>query len=426
MVKSGLINRNPEFDKFLLDKIAAAKHVKGAYRTTGMVTIPVVFHFILNSTQLHTIGDSAGIANRVLTQIDVLNEDYNRGNADSSVIPAAFKQYYGNVNIRFGLAHTDPGNNATNGWEIVTTNKTGFDVTTIDNIGNYIAGRDAKHAVTGGSDAWDINSYINIWVVNMLDGSLPANYIGLTVPPSFTDSSSFNTNPYPKDEMGLLLRYDAVGRRTSAGEYFYPGIDLGRTCTHEMGHFFGLFHPWGDDGNLCPWNGGKDDGIADTPPECDANYHCPNFPKYDCCTTDSPGIMFMDYMDYSDDACLNMFTLDQITLMDANVSTAGESHSLTSHPQLLNYPGTPPATDNKYFVLNPAVNARSSVNFNQLPDGFESITVYNSMGQKVKFIVTSGQQTTFFPIDMDGFGKGVYILKIQFNTHTDITKIIIP
>src|SRR5262249_44200330 len=152
------------------------------------------------------------------------------------------------------------------------------------------------------ADAWDVNSYINIWVVNMLHPNSPSELIGLTIPPGFTDSSVANPDPYPKNEMGLLINYDAFGRRTSAIDTFFPHIDLGRTCTHEMGLYFGFFHPWGDDENdigHCPWNGGQDDGIADTPPECFANYGCPPFPKYDCCTTDSPGVLFMDYMDYS-------------------------------------------------------------------------------------------------------------------------------
>ncbi len=432
VVEAGMESRNPGFGALLKAKKAERRQqLVTARKTSGSVlsvTVPVVFHIILNQHQLGLIGDSIGIANRVISQIQVLNEDYNRANADSSNIPAAFKPYYGNVNIKFGLAHTDPQGNRTNGWEIRQTNYVGFDVTT-----NYNSGAGAKHTSTGGADAWDVSKYVNVWIVNMLDGSdTNSTIIGLTVMPEFTDSFAlvygvYNTitDPYPKDEMGILIRYDAFGRRTSPGEYFFPNIDLGRTLTHEIGHYFGLFHPWGDDGGLCPWNGGEDDGIPDTPPEGNNNYHCPAFPLLDACSVASPGVMFMDYMDYSDDACLNMFTLDQINLMDSYIQLGGESHSLTSYPQLLNYPDSSANYDNTpYLGPNPSTGI-TYVNFSQLPQGFESISVYNIAGQHLMDINTSNQATTYYPIDLSRYGKGMYIIKMHFDTKTDIRKVII-
>ncbi len=432
IVRSAMMVKNPDFEQRLEAQLNARQKMLAAKttKTTVNINIPVVFHFILNQQQLHQVGDSSGIAQRIITQMQVLNEDYNRGNGDSSKIPGAFKSLYGNPNIKFGLAHTDPNGNSTDGWEIKTTTLQGFDV-----FAN--SGSAAKYDSSGGTNAWDVSSYLNIWVINMLEGTVQSGVIGLTVPPSFTDSSIYS-NANPKVEMGVLIRYDAFGRRTNSSEYFYPGIDLGRTTTHEIGHYFNLFHPWGDDDDddicRCPWprflNGswqtGHDDGIADTPPEGCRHYGGYTFPVYDSCSPSYPGLLFMDYMEYVDDSSMSMFTNDQAYVMDNDISI-GYTHSLISHPQLLDYPGTTnPNSDNIYSLYpNPAILGRTSVNFNLLPEGFESISVYNSFGQHIMDINTSNQLTTYYPIDLSGQKKGMYFVKLHFANRTDVRKLVV-
>src|SRR5690606_27853362 len=104
--------------------------------------------------------------------------------------------------------------------------------------------------------------------------------------------------------------------------------DLGRTLTHELGHFFELFHPNGDDLS-CPANGGDDDGISDTPPSYTNKIRNPVFPVTDQCSPNFPGVMFMNYMDYCDDLSLYMFTMEQCSVMHANVLPGGYAYSLT-------------------------------------------------------------------------------------------------
>lgn len=426
IVRKNMTATNPDFEQRIdAQKKARLKMLANSRvtKTNINITVPVIFHIILNQQQMSQIGDSAGIAQRVSTQLQVLNEDYNRANADSVNIPAAFKPLYGNPAIKFGLAHTDPNGNSTNGWEIITTNLKGFDVWNS-------SGYKAKYTTTGGADAWNITSYLNIWIINMLQDTSQTGVIGLTVPPSYTDSANF-TDPYPKNEMGVLIRYDAFGRKTNSSEFFYPGIDLGRTTTHEVGHYFGLFHPWGDDDDdgvcRCPGDpGGADDGIADTPPEGCRHYGCYTFPLYDNCTKNYPGLLYMNYMEYVDDSCMNMFTNDQVYVMDRDISL-GYTHSLVSHPELLDYPGTQtPNFDYTFSIYpNPAVMGQTSLNFNQLPQGFESISIYNSIGQHVKDINTSNQQTTYYPVDMSGYTRGMYFIKAHFDNKTVVKKLII-
>jgi hypothetical protein len=395
---------------------------KASKASATAYTVPVVFHFVLNASQQQFLGGNAGMARRVSSQLAVLNEDYNGANADQAKVPAAFKALYGNANIKFALAHTAPNGDSTQGWEMVTTQKLGFDLND-----NECSG--AKHKSTGGADAWDVSSYLNIWIINITIGNITGDVIGITVPPAFTDSSKFS-NPYPKDEMGIVLRYNVFGRKEYANDSFFYNFNLGRTCTHEMGHYFGLFHTWGDDDSggvcRCPWDvGGGDDGIADTPPEGCTHYGCYVYPYPDDCTSGN-GIMYWNYMDYTDDSCMYMFTTEQVARMDYNISVVGESHGLTGHPQLLEYPGGTVQHDDTYILYPlPTVSGRTSLNFNQFPVDFQGYVIYNSLGQQVQQYNANSNASTYYPINLSGNAKGIYIIKIIFNNHTEYKKILV-
>jgi hypothetical protein len=93
-----------------------------------------------------------------------------------------------------------------------------------------------------------------------------------------------------------------LGKRSSATDSYPTNFDLGRTLTHELGHFFEIWHTWGDDGGQCPATGGVDDGIADTPPEANNSAGAPTGKQYDACSgTTTDGVMYMNFMDYTDD-----------------------------------------------------------------------------------------------------------------------------
>lgn len=421
-----LQQNNPNFKQFL-DSIKYNKaHLaasKTAKQTSGTYTVPVVFHFVLTAAQQNFLGNQNGIAKRVNSQLAVLNEDFNAGNTDQSRIPDAFKNLLGNSNITFALAHTNPNGDSTAGWEVITTTHNGFDI----NADECSA---AKHTNVGGADAWDVNTYLNIWVINILEGAIQSDVIGITVPPAFTDSTKFS-NPYAKNEMGIVLSYEVIGRKQAANDSFLLNYNLGRTCTHEMGHYFGLFHTWGDDDSggvcRCPWDsGGGDDGIADTPPEGCVHYGCYSFPFMDRCNS-SDGIMYMNYMDYTDDSCMQMFTVEQVSRMDYNISVVGISHSLTSHPQVLDYPGNYSAHNDSYILYpNPAVSGRTAINFNQLPSGFTGFAVYDEFGKQIAVENTIDIASTYYPINLSAYGKGIYLLKLFFTNHVDCKKILVP
>lgn len=243
------------------------------------VSIPVVVHIVLDDT-------SAVTYNQVLSQIDVLNRDYNAANTDISQVPAVWQPLIGNTRINFCLAQRTPDGEPTSGIVKVKT-AAGQSFSINDGAA------DAKYNSTGGSDAWDHSKYLNIWVTR-----LSGNYLGVAAPPG---------TGFPEEQEGVVVQYTAFGTTGSVGRVY----DLGRTCTHEIGHYFGLKHIWGDDNGSCT----IDDGIADTPLQGDNTYGCPTFPKLDNCTTVAPGIMFMNYMDYTDDACMHLFTAGQVNRM---------------------------------------------------------------------------------------------------------------
>jgi hypothetical protein len=271
-----------------------AEYVRAHSRNTqaeSIITIPVVFHIVYNTTA-QNISDA-----KCLAQLNQLNLDYARLNADASNTPSAFQGLAANTGIQFCLAQRDPNGNATTGIERRQTTVTSF--STNDNV---------KRTANGGMDAWNASNYLNIWVCNLSGGVL--GYAQFPGGAAATD--------------GVVLLYSSVGSVASPGTA--APYNLGRTATHEVGHWLNLRHIWGDDGTDCSGS----DQVSDTPNQAGEQYGCPTYPMTDGCTTTSPGIMFMNYMDYTDDGCMNMFTAGQSARMNALFATGGARVSIVS------------------------------------------------------------------------------------------------
>jgi len=235
----------------------------------AIITIPVVVHVIYRLAN-ENISDA-----QVLSQIDVLNEDYARLNTDAANTPNAFSSIAANCEIQFCLAKRDPNGVASNGIVRVQTT-----------VNTFQGNDNMKSASTGGSNPWPRNSYLNIWVCS-LEGGL----LGFAYQPG----TAANVD-------GVVIGFRYFGR---TGTLQAP-YNKGRTATHEIGHWLNLDHIWGDDGGTCTGS----DAVTDTPNQADANYGCPSFPKVSCLNGPN-GDMFMNYMDYTDDGCMNVFTNGQ-------------------------------------------------------------------------------------------------------------------
>ncbi|MDO8367947.1 MAG: T9SS type A sorting domain-containing protein [Saprospiraceae bacterium] len=255
----------------------------------AVITIPVVFHVVYyNSTQ--NLSDA-----KLISQLDVLNADFRRTNADKGNTPAAFQGIAADCEINFCIATQDPNGAATNGIQRRQTTVNGFG--TNDNV---------KYYSSGGLDIWDRNKYLNIWVCNLSGGLL--GYAQFPGGPAATD--------------GVVCDYAYFGTIGAT-----PPFDKGRTATHEVGHWLNCYHIWGDDGSACTGS----DGSSDTPNQADENYGCPSFPQISC-SNGPNGDMFMNYMDYTDDACMNVFSAGQKTRMQSLFSSGGARIALASSP----------------------------------------------------------------------------------------------
>ncbi|MGB1671104.1 MAG: zinc metalloprotease, partial [Flavobacteriales bacterium] len=241
-----------------------------------VVTIPVVFHVVYR-TETENISDA-----QIQTQLDVLNADFRRLNSDADdTWPQA-----ADTQIEFCLASFDPQGNPTTGILRVPTTVNGFG--TNDAV---------KFSSQGGSDAWPYTDYLNFWVCNIGGGIL--GYAQFPGGNAATD--------------GVVNGYQYTGTIGTATAPF----DLGRTATHEVGHWLNLRHIWGD--GAC----GASDFVDDTPDSDGPNYGCA-LGNVACSTVD----MVQNYMDYSDDGCMNLFTQGQTDRMLALFQPGGFRESL--------------------------------------------------------------------------------------------------
>jgi len=246
--------------------------------TTAVVSIPVVVHIVYNTDE-QNIPDL-----RVTEQMTVLNNDFS-GQTTHGNMGAFPSTLYANCQVQFCLAKRDPQGNPTSGIERRYT-----DTAIFINLNNV------KYTAKGGLDAWNPYKYLNIWVDNMGGGLLgfaqfPSNNLPITY--------------------GAVIRYSAFGLTNTLPQY-----NMGATTTHEIGHCFNCYHIWGDDGIACTGT----DYCNDTPNQggytLDPNPDV-NGVIVDACTTTPPGIMYMDFMDYSRDVWKHNFTPNQQARMQA-------------------------------------------------------------------------------------------------------------
>jgi hypothetical protein len=276
-----IIQRREEIEQFTRDFL-----MSNPQGDRALVTIPVVVHVVYNIAE-ENISDA-----QIQSQITVLNQDFRKLNADVANTPGAFAGLAGDANIEFCLATVDPNGNPTNGILRVPTTATSF------STNNTV-----KSSSTGGSNAWNAGKYLNMWVCDISGGTL-----GYAQFPGGSASTD-----------GVVIDYLYFGTIGTATAPF----NKGRTATHEVGHWLNLRHIWGDDGTGCTGS----DQVSDTPNAGGPNYGCPAFPRVTC-SNGPNGDMFMNYMDYTDDACMYMFSNGQISRMQALFAAGGARASL--------------------------------------------------------------------------------------------------
>lgn len=338
---------------------------------TGAIKIPVVVHVIYKDAS-QNVSDA-----QIQSQIDALNRDFRRKNADTSNTPDRFKNVAADVQIEFALATSDPNGNATTGVIRKATRVTYF---TSDDKIKYNAG--------GGDNGWDSRYYLNIWVGNLY------NLLGYASVPGG-----------PADKDGVVISTTAFGTINAA----YP-YNLGRTAVHEVGHWLNLKHIWGD----APCG---DDLVDDTPQQGSYTQGCPNGFKSSC-DNGALGDMYMNYMDLTNDPCLNMFTEGQKQRMRAMFAKGGPKYEMLSSKGL----SAPWAVANNASGRGPAGNLEmaSAIRFfpNPTRDVMtlqldatwigKSLDLVNMNGAVLKkILIASGTQQ----VSLSGLPSGVYFLQ---------------
>ncbi len=252
-------------------KFAANNRKPGGGGSTpydGIVTIPVVVHVIYN---VNDTRENISLQ-QIQSQIDVLNRDFSATNTDASQTPGLFSPFVSNLQVQFTLASVDR---------------------TASSVVEWGTNDAMKLPRRGGVAAQDPSRFLNIWVCNIGGGIL--GYAQFPGGKAATD--------------GVVIAAPYFGNTG----YLEAPYDGGRTATHEIGHWLNLRHIWGDGG--C----GIDDQVADTPDSDQPTYGCPAFPTVRCANT----LMTMNYMDYTEDDCMYMFTTGQRTRTRALFASDG-------------------------------------------------------------------------------------------------------
>lgn len=353
----GFASRHQVISRYLKDVKSLQK--SGNSQTPNVVTIPVVFH-VLYKNQTQNISDA-----QINSQLAAMNEDYRRCNSDFwDVVPEAFQEFGADMEICFAKATITPSGMPTNG---VTRKAVPEDFVF-----------DLEYYSEEGQPAWDSSHYLNIWI-----GRFPPGMLGFGTPPAAAG----------ENYDGLCISYKYFGCNGTALAPF----NKGRTVTHELGHYFGLQHPWGNDNSSCGEDT-NDDGVADTPAINDPHFGCPTYPENSMmCDPTDEGAMFMNFMDYADDACMAFFTLGQKAIVQATVN--GPRASLLGVKET-------------YVNRNISISPNPADRFFEVKSDItvvDRIEIYNSNGQLKKSVALDKAQDR---VSTDGLETGVYYLRL--------------
>jgi hypothetical protein len=339
--------RNPnlettdQFESWLRDRLIRAQAFKADRVAGSNYIVPIVVHVIHNG---EPVGTGTNISDaQILSQIPVLNNDFQRLNADAINTPSEFVPVAGQFPITFVMAKQDPDGLDTNGILRVKGTQTSWDISD-----NY---------TFKALSYWPAEEYLNIWVVNLTGGLL-----GYTQLPVSSTLQGLSNSSNDRLTDGVVVDYSAYG--AGSGFNLQSKYNLGRTATHEVGHFFGLRHVWGDD-NSCDTTNSKD-YVKDTPIQnSDYNGLCPSGTQIEC----GVHTMYDNYLNYTNDACMNIFSKGQVARMDVIINNSPRRVSLLTSPG--SQPPSPVANDlGIKSISNPGATACSG---NVIP----SIVVHN-------------------------------------------------
>lgn len=270
--------------------------------------------------------------------------------------------------------------------------------------------------------SWDPTKYFNVWILEF--GGADVGTLGYAQFPTIPSGTSPVTDMVgyggAANTDGVVIDYHYIG---NIGTVSSP-YNKGRTLTHESGHWMGLWHIWGDDGSACSGS----DYVGDTPNSASENYTCPTTNGAvvtDGCTASSPGVLYQNYMDYSDDKCMVMFTVGQKARMQAvmanctrrlslNTSTVCSVTNIDENVSNIDMNVYPNPTNGELFVEITALD----------PQDF-TISIVNTLGQTIKEVKQIQSNGGKLKIDLSDKSTGVYFVILKSKTGSKTKRLII-
>lgn len=361
-----------EYREVLKEKFMYNSHKKQDkrqffYPSNGNYDIPVVVHVLYNNDEQNISDD------RIFSQIETLNNDYNALNIEINDIPEEFQSVIATVGFNFCLVQEDLNGSPFSGINRVYTDSESFQGFSDD----------MKKSEEGGVDPWDVHNYLNIWVCD-----LNGNTLGFSTMPD-------DLFAFPEKD-GIVIDYEYFGVDLSSTSPY----NLGRTATHEVGHYFNLEHTFSS--GCSDWGG---DGCDDTPAVQYATYGCPSYPQESCSSND----MTMNYMDYTNDACMSMFTVCQAERMiDA---------LLTYRTNLIASSNCSVSVDDFVSSNHISIFPNPVIDFLNIDIQNNFVTIFNIYGQKImyEYILDNNK------LDVSTLSAGTYIISVDMG-HYKFTK----
>ncbi len=397
----------------------------------AVVTIPVVVHILWNASRSYQNVSDAVVNNTIAS----FNKDLSKTNADfASMCPGPFQSKAADCQIQFCLAKQDPSGALTTGIIRKQTSYQQFPV--FDASLNFL--EYMKFTSKGGDDVWDHNRYLNFWICDMNDSRAQIYGYG-----QFPDQDTINPSPKLAATDGIVIQYNTLPGAPNGN----PTLNRGRTSVHEFGHFLYLYHIWGDDSNvdgICgvgetyPAECNGSDFVADTPKQCDCHLGKPTFPQKDACANDPAssnldgagdpvnGTMYMNYMDYTDDDHMVMFTTGQRDRMQAAMYYFRRG-LLTS-----NGCSAPSGTGNNEMSLDhfvdvyPNPSTGSVFIYSSIPNvASADVMIYNTVGEIVLTKKMTLPQGNDVELNMTNIPDGMYFVKLKTSEGTITKKVVI-
>jgi hypothetical protein len=373
---------NAQFETWLNPLVTKYKAAKANSKTAAtVITIPVVVHVVHSGQAIGTAPNTTD--EQIQSQITVLNQDFRRllGTPGYNTNPVG-----ADVEIEFVLAKQDPNGNPTNGIDRVSFSQPSWSEAEIQTI-------------LKPSTIWDPTLYLNMWSLKFTDTTL----LGYAQFPDGSSLDGLNANGGPANTDGVVSSYDVFGSKAFGSSFLLAApYNKGRTMTHEIGHWLGLRHIWGD---------GDGDEEANSP-DCSATDYCSDTPQvgwehydcistYDTCPTNPGNDMVENYMDYTNDECMNIFTQNQKDRITVIMNNAARRSSLKTSTKGTAIPlvaidaevkiatfnsgidygcsGTPPPpTDKKVSIYNRGTGTLTSVTLNYtINGGANQVFVWN-------------------------------------------------